>query len=76
MTASVYLAAMGPSGIRQVAESSAAHAHYLAEQLADVTGFSLRSARPFFHEFLTECPTDRQTRLRTGRKGHPRGTSR
>ena len=57
MTASVYLAAMGPSGIRQVAESSAAHAHYLAEQLADVPGFSLRSARPFFHEFLTECPT-------------------
>lgn len=56
MTASVYLAAMGPSGIRQVAESSAAHAHYLAERLADVPGFSPRSARPFFHEFLTDCP--------------------
>ena len=48
---------MGPSGIRQVAESSAAHAHYLAERLAGVPGFSLRSSRPFFHEFLTECPT-------------------
>ena len=56
MRASVYLAAMGPAGIRQVAESSAAHAHYLADQLSTVPGFSLRSARPYFHEFLTDCP--------------------
>ena len=58
MRASVYLAAMGPAGIRQVAESSAAHAHYLADQLGAVPGFSLRSARPYFHEFLTDCPCD------------------
>ncbi len=58
MTASVYLAAMGPKGLRQAAESSAAHAHYLAEQLAGL-GFALRTGdKPFFHEFLTDCPVD------------------
>jgi glycine dehydrogenase subunit 1 len=59
MTASVYLAAMGPKGLAQVAQSSASHAHYLAEKLAGVPGFALRSGdKPFFHEFLTDCPMD------------------
>ena len=57
MTASVYLAAMGPKGLRQAAESSAAHAHYLAEQIAPL-GFTLKDDKPFFHEFLTACPVD------------------
>ena len=55
MTASVYLAAMGPKGLRQAAESSAAHAHYLAAELEKI-GFKLRVNKPFFHEFLTDCP--------------------
>ena len=58
MTASVYLAAMGPSGLRQVAESCASNAHYLAAQLAEIPGFALRSDAPFFHEFLMDCPVD------------------
>ena len=58
MTASVYLAAVGPRGLRQVAETCAAHAHYLAGELAKL-GFSLRSGdKPFFHEFLTDCPVE------------------
>ncbi len=58
MTASVYLAAVGPRGLRQVAETSAAHAHYLAGELAKL-GFTLRSGdKPFFHEFLTDCPVE------------------
>ena len=56
MTASVYLAAMGPGGLRQVAESCAANAHYLAAQLGTLEGFELASERPFFHEFLMSCP--------------------
>lgn len=61
MTASVYLAAMGPRGLRQAAESCAAHAHYLSAELAQL-GFSLRSgAKPFFHEFLTDCPVEPET---------------
>lgn len=61
MTASVYLAAMGPKGLRQAAESSAAHAHYLAGELAKL-GFGLRSGdKPFFHEFLTDSPIEPET---------------
>ena len=61
MTASVYLAAMGPKGLRQAAESSAAHAHYLAGALAKL-GFGLRSGdKPFFHEFLTDSPIEPET---------------
>lgn len=62
MTASVYLAAVGPRGLRQVAESCASHAHYLAGRLAEIPGFGLRSgAKPFFHEFLTDCPVEPET---------------
>ena len=48
----------GPPGLRQVAETCASHAHYLAGDLAKL-GFSLRSGeKPFFHEFCTDCPMD------------------
>ena len=57
MTASVYLAAVGPEGLAQAARLSAAHAHYLADRLAEL-GFELKSRRPFFNEFLTTCPVD------------------
>ena len=59
MTASVYLAAVGPQGLARVAENCAAHARYLAARLAEIPGFSLRhKGREFFHEFLTDCPVD------------------
>lgn len=58
MTASVYMAAMGPLGMKQLAETCASHAHYAAEQISALEGFSLRTDRPFFHEFLTECPVE------------------
>lgn len=57
MTASVYLASVGPEGLAQAARLSAGHAHYLAEQLAGL-GFAPMSDRPYFNEFLTTCPVD------------------
>ncbi len=57
MTASVYLAAVGPDGLAQAARLSTGHAHYLAERLAEL-GFELVSEQPFFNEFLTSCPVD------------------
>ena len=41
LRASIYLAAVGPTGLRQVAERSARQAHYAAERLAEVPGLSL-----------------------------------
>ena len=58
MTASVYLAAVGPRGLKQVAENSAAHAHYVAAKPNEIPGFELKPDRPFFHEFVTACPGD------------------
>ncbi len=61
MTASVYLAAMGPQGLKRTAESCAAKAHYLAAELAKIPGFELKTSAPFFHEFITGCPVEPQT---------------
>ncbi len=55
LRASIYLAAMGPRGLRQVAELSTRKAHYAAEQLATVPGLSLAFDGPFFKEFVIRC---------------------
>lgn len=52
LRASIYLAAMGPSGLREVAEQSTRKAHYAAERLAQVPGLSLAFDGPFFKEFV------------------------
>ena len=58
MTASVYMAAMGPAGLKQVAEACAANAHYLAEKLAEVEGVKLVTKKTFFNEFVTKLPVE------------------
>ncbi|MBP5280487.1 MAG: aminomethyl-transferring glycine dehydrogenase subunit GcvPA [Erysipelotrichaceae bacterium] len=57
MTASVYLAAMGPQGMYKLALSCYSNAHYLAEQL-DKLGFKRTDKGEFFNEFLTSSPID------------------
>ena len=56
LTAGVYLAAMGPEGLKEVAESSMAKAHYLCRELTKLPGVKLRYDAPFFHEFLLDMP--------------------
>ena len=58
LRASIYLAVMGPSGLRQVAELSARKARYAAEQLAQVPGLSLAFSGPFFKEFVLRSEED------------------
>ncbi len=57
MTASVYLAALGPEGLHKVAKNCYDHAHYLQESLASL-GFKPVNQEAFFHEFLTVSPID------------------
>ena len=52
LRASIYLAVMGPTGLRQAAELSTRKAHYAAERLAAVPGLSLAFPGPFFKEFV------------------------
>ena len=56
MTAAVYMAAMGPEGLRRAAESCMAHARYAAERICAVPGFDMVYPGPYFHEFATTCP--------------------
>jgi glycine dehydrogenase subunit 1 len=56
LRAAVYLAALGPQGLKETAELCLRKAHYAAEQLAKVAGVSLRFKRPFFKEFTVQVP--------------------
>ncbi len=56
LTAGVYLAAMGPEGLKEVAEGTMAKAHYLCRELLQLPGVKLRYEGPFFHEFLLDMP--------------------
>jgi glycine dehydrogenase subunit 1 len=56
LRAAVYLAALGPEGLRETAELCLGKAHYLAEELQKVPGVSLKFSRPFFKEFTIQAP--------------------
>jgi glycine dehydrogenase subunit 1 len=58
LRASIYLAAMGPKGLRQAAELSTRKAHYAAERLSAVPGLSLAFPGPFFKEFVVRAEGD------------------
>lgn len=53
LTASVYLASLGPQGLKEVASQCVSKAHYLADGL-EKAGLKLVYRKPFFHEFVTE----------------------
>ena len=56
LTASIYLAAMGPNGLAEAARQCHAKAHYLARVLCAIPGISLKYEGEFFHEFVTVTP--------------------
>lgn len=49
LSASVYLAVMGPEGLTEIAELSIKKAHYLARKISEIQGFKL-----MFNNFLNE----------------------
>ncbi len=55
MHATVYMAALGKSGIAQVAKRCFDNAHYTAERIAALPGFELAFDAPFFKEFVVRC---------------------
>jgi glycine dehydrogenase subunit 1 len=54
LRAAVYLAALGPQGLKETAALCTRHAHYAAERLAQIPGVRLRFGRPFFKEFTLQ----------------------
>jgi glycine dehydrogenase subunit 1 len=55
LAAAVYLSLLGETGLRQVAELCYHKAHYAAEKISKVKGYSLCFDAPFFHEFSVCC---------------------
>jgi len=56
LASAVYLSLLGKQGLRQVAELCYHKAHYAADRLAAVPGYSLWTKGSFFHEFVLKCP--------------------
>ncbi|RMF80152.1 MAG: aminomethyl-transferring glycine dehydrogenase subunit GcvPA [Chloroflexi bacterium] len=56
LAACVYLSLMGKHGLRKVAELCYHKAHYAADQIAALDGYNVARSKPFFHEFMVECP--------------------
>ncbi len=56
LASSVYMTVLGKTGMKQVAELCYHKAHYAAQELSKINGFSLNFNEPFFHEFVLTCP--------------------
>jgi glycine dehydrogenase subunit 1 len=60
----VYLAVLGPQGLKETANLCLQKAHYLADELGKIPGVSLRFKQPFFKEFTVQVPGDVPVLLR------------
>ena len=56
LAATVYLASVGKSGLQQIAELCYHKAHYAADAISKLKGYSLAFQEPFFKEFVIRCP--------------------
>ncbi len=56
ITASIYLALMGPEGLRAAARLGVARAHALADRLGELPGCAIANEGPFFDRFALRTP--------------------
>ena len=56
LATTVYLATLGKMGLCRVAELCYHKAHYAANEIGKLKGFSLFFQEPFFREFVVRCP--------------------
>jgi glycine dehydrogenase subunit 1 len=56
LAATIYLAALGRHGLREIAEQCYHKAHYAAAQIEQLPGYSLPFKGVFFQEFVVQCP--------------------
>jgi glycine dehydrogenase subunit 1 len=66
LTASIYMATLGPAGLREVGEQCLAKARYAADRIAALPGYSRPFAAPSFKEFVVKTsrpPAELNARL-------------
>jgi len=56
LAATVYMSLLGKEGLKNVAELNYHKAHYAADQISKIPGYSICSSQPFFNEFAVCCP--------------------
>jgi glycine dehydrogenase subunit 1 len=56
LAATVYLSILGKHGLRQIAELNYHKAHYAAEKIDALPGYTVEMDKPFFNEFIVVCP--------------------
>ena len=56
LSAAVFMSLMGKNGLRKVAELCYHKAHYAADEIDKLNGFSVNRDKPFFNEFIVKCP--------------------
>ena len=56
LASAVYLSLLGKNGLMQVGELCYHKAHYAADKISHIPGFSVNQAVPFFNEFVVTCP--------------------
>jgi len=56
LAATVYLSLVGKHGFQQISNLCYQKAHYAANQINSLEGFSVEMEIPFFNEFVVHCP--------------------
>jgi glycine dehydrogenase subunit 1 len=56
LAACVYMSAMGKNGLSKAAHLSYQKAHYAADVIGKLAGFKVWNEKPFFNEFVVQCP--------------------
>ena len=56
LNALIYLSLLGPKGRKEVASLNLENAHTRAKEISQIKGFSLAYQKPFFNEFVVNCP--------------------
>lgn len=67
LRATVYLTALGPQGLREVARQCYHKAHHAAARIAALEGYELAFSGEFFHEFVVNCPHPAREIIEAGR---------
>jgi glycine dehydrogenase subunit 1 len=56
LATAAHLAALGPTGLRRLAELCYHKAHYAARRIGELAQYQVLEDKPFFQEFVVRCP--------------------